>query len=114
MSDEVAPERFGDDALAGFGQALRRATLARSVHAAACPESDGVAGAVRGFVVAEALVPDAAHYLAGNITYLPLQEDACVGSAGEGEFHQLGLVGGDLHAEVHIGPELIDHDDQPL
>ena len=41
------PERFGDDALADSGQVLRRTALARSVHAAACPASDGVAAAVR-------------------------------------------------------------------
>ena len=50
------PERFGDDALADSGQVLRRTALARSVHAAACPASDGVAGAVRGLVIAETFV----------------------------------------------------------
>ena len=70
MSDEVAPECFGDDALAGSGQVLRRTVLARSVHATACPASDGVAGAVRGLVVADALVPDAANHLAGKVVDL--------------------------------------------
>ena len=50
------PERSGDDALAGSGQVLRRTALARSVRAPACSASDGVAGAVRGLVIAETFV----------------------------------------------------------
>ena len=83
--------------------------------APACPEpivSDRVAGAVRGLVVAETLVPDAANHLAGNGAHLALQREAHVGSAGEVEFQQLGLVGDDLHAEDHVDPQLLDHVDQ--
>ena len=42
-----------------------------------------------GVVVAEALVPDAAHHLAGKVADLALQREAHVGSAGEAEFQQL-------------------------
>ena len=83
--------------------------------APACPVpivSDRVAGAVQGLVVAQAIVPDAANDLGGNIPYLPLQGKAHVGSAGEVEFQQLGLVGDDLHAEDHVDPQLLDHVDQ--
>ena len=82
-----------------------------------CPEpivSDRVAGTVRGVVVAETLVPDVAHHLAGKVADLALHREAHVGSAGEGQLHQLGLIGGDLHAEVHVDPQLLDHVDQPL
>ena len=82
---------------------LRRATLARSVHAPACPASDGVAGAVQGVVVAQALVPDAANHLAGKVANLALQGEAHVGSAGEGELQQLGLIGGDRHSQARVG-----------
>ncbi len=61
--------------------------------APACPApvvSDRVAGAVRGVVVAEALVPDAADHLAGNVADLALQGEAHVGSAGEGQLHRGG------------------------
>ena len=65
-------------------------------------------------VVAEALVPDAANHLAGMVADLALQREAHVGSAGEAEFQQLGVVGGDLHGEVHVDPQLLDQVDQPL
>ena len=48
----------------------------RSCIAQACPApvvSDGVSGAMRGLVIAQALVPDTAHHQAGNIPYLLLQ-----------------------------------------
>ena len=65
-----------------------------------------------GLVVAETLVPDMAHHLAGNGAHLALHREAHVGSAGEGQLHQLGLIGGDLHAEVNVDPQLLDQVDQ--
>ena len=66
----------------------------------------------RGLVVSEALVPDAADHLAWDIAHLALQGEAHVGSAGEAEFQQLGVVGGDLHGEVHVDSQLLDQVDQ--
>ena len=53
-----------------------------------------------------------AHHLAGKVADLALQREAHVGSAGEAEFQQLGVVGGDLHAEVHVDSQLLDQVDQ--
>ena len=80
------------------------------MHCLACSESvasDGVAGATQGLVVAEALVPDAANHLGGKVADLALQGEAHVWGAGEAEFQQLGVVGGDLHAEVHVDCQLL-------
>ena len=58
-------------------------------------------------MVAQALVPDAANTWAGRSWTSRCREKPTSGVPEKVSFHQLGLIGGDLHAEVHVDCQLL-------